>query len=133
MERSPPARRQGTAARPSGDPAALGGGAPGDSVSVRTNVAQLVERALTNLVADRMTPRSVLTVSYHRSRARCLPRRQPDERLECDPLSDAQIELAMRLFREHDRERRDNAAAIERELLAEARRAIGLAPMRRRR
>jgi hypothetical protein len=53
--------------------------------------------------------------------------------LECNPLTDAQVELAMRLFREPDRERRENAAAIERELLAEARRAIGLASMRRRR
>jgi hypothetical protein len=44
-----------------------------------------------------------------------------------------QIELAMRLFREPDHERRENAAAIERELLAQARRAIGLAPMRGRR
>jgi hypothetical protein len=39
----------------------------------------------------------------------------------------------MHLFREPDRERRENAAGIERELLAEARRAIGLAPMRKRR
>ena len=72
-------------------------------------------------------------MSYHRPTALCLPRRQPDEPLQCDPLTDAQVELAMRLFREPDRERRENAAAIERELLAQARRAIGLAPMRRRR
>jgi hypothetical protein len=53
--------------------------------------------------------------------------------LERKPLTEAQIELAMRLFREPDRKRRENAAAIERELLAEARRALGLAPMRCRR
>jgi len=72
-------------------------------------------------------------VSYHRPTALCLPRRQPDVPSECDPLTDAQIELAMRLFREPDHERRENAAAIERELLAQVRRAIGLASMRRRR
>jgi hypothetical protein len=53
--------------------------------------------------------------------------------LEREPLTEAEIELAMRLFREPDRKRRENAAAIERELLTEARRALGLAPMRWRR
>jgi hypothetical protein len=86
-----------------------------------------------NLAADRTTLRSVLAVSYHRPRALCLPRPQPDEPLKREPLTQAQIELAMRLFREPDRKRRENAAAIERELLAEARRALGLAPMRWRR
>ena len=83
-----------------------------------------------NLVAGRTTLRSVLAVSYHRPRALCLPRPQPDEPLKREPLTEAQIELAMRLFREPDRKRRKNAAAIERELLAEARHALGLAPIR---
>jgi len=61
-----------------------------------------------------------------------LPRPQPDE-LKREPLTEAQIKLAMRLFREPDRKRRENAAAVERELLAEARRALGLALMRCRR
>jgi len=32
--------------------------------------------------------------------------------LKREPLTEAQIELAMRLFREPDRKRRENAAAI---------------------
>ena len=80
-----------------------------------------------------MTSRSIQNVAYHRPRVLCLPRsyHEPAGR---EPLTEEQIELAMRLFREPpDRSRREDAAAIERELLAEARRAIGLAPMPRRR
>jgi hypothetical protein len=47
-------------------------------------------------------------------------------------MTEAQFEAVPRLFREGaSQERREEAAAIERELLAEARRAIGLASIRR--
>jgi hypothetical protein len=72
-------------------------------------------------------------VAYHRPRAICQPRRYKAPP-ESEPMTEAQFEAMLCSFREGPgREDREDAAAIERELVAEARRVIGLSPMRPRR
>jgi hypothetical protein len=74
--------------------------------------------------------RSVAVMSYHRPRQLCHPRSDP--KCEPEPLTKTQMDSILRMFREPDGYR-DRAAGDERAMLAEDRRALGLAPIRPRR
>jgi hypothetical protein len=84
-------------------------------------------------LAARLELRSTPDMSYHRPKQLCLwcRRTYEDPTTERESPSAAEIERAVSLF--DDRDRRRSVPANVREAIAEDRRALGLAPMHRRR